>query len=73
MKTHNKPDFSFGWWTDFDYLNVKSPMMAQKKRKDSIAPYQTPRDERFKAHVCLHTNTHMHAHKHTHACTHIVH
>jgi len=28
----------------FDYLNVKSPNMAQLKRKGSIAPYKSPRD-----------------------------
>ena len=32
----------------FDYLNVKSPKVALRKRKDSIAPYKTPNDERFK-------------------------
>ena len=32
----------------FDYLNVKSPKVALLKRKDSIAPYKTPNDERFK-------------------------
>lgn len=32
----------------FDYLNVKSPLMSQKKKKDSIAPYKSPNDERFK-------------------------
>ena len=29
----------------FDCLNVKGPLL---KRKESIAPYATPRDERFK-------------------------
>jgi len=32
----------------FDYLNVKSPLMAQWKRKESIAPYKSPQDPRFK-------------------------
>ena len=31
-----------------DYLNVKSPKVALLKRKDSIPPYKTPNDERFK-------------------------
>ena len=39
----------------FDYLNVKSPNMAQLKRKDSIAPYKSPRDERFKVGVPSYT------------------
>ena len=32
----------------FDYLNVKGPKMAPLKRKDSVAPYKSPNDERFK-------------------------
>lgn len=32
----------------FDYLNVKSAKLAKLKRKDSIAPYKSPSDERFK-------------------------
>lgn len=32
----------------FDLLNVKGPQMAKLKRKDSIAPYSSPSDERFK-------------------------
>ena len=37
----------------FDYLNVKGPMMAQLKRKDSIAPYRSPKDERFKVKIII--------------------
>ena len=36
----------------FDYLNVKSPLMAQWKRKESIAPYKSPLDPRFKVSWC---------------------
>ena len=32
----------------FDCLNVKSPLLYKLKRKDSIAPYRSPSDERFK-------------------------
>ena len=32
----------------FDHLNVKSPKAHECKRKDSIAPYKKPTDERFK-------------------------
>ena len=32
----------------FDCLNVRNPLLAQVKRKDSIAPYKSPNDERFK-------------------------
>ena len=32
----------------FDYLNVKSPKAHAFKRKDSIAPYEKPTDERVK-------------------------
>lgn len=32
----------------FDYLNVKSPILWELKRKDSIAPYVSKFDERFK-------------------------
>ena len=32
----------------FDCLNVKSPLLSKLKRKDSIAPYTSPSDERFK-------------------------
>ena len=35
----------------FDYLNVRSPLVHQLKRKESIAPYAKPTDERFKVHV----------------------
>ena len=35
----------------FDYLNVRSPLAHQLKRKESIAPYAKPTDERFKVHV----------------------
>lgn len=34
--------------TFFDNLNVKGPMMATFKRKESIAPYTSSMDERFK-------------------------
>jgi hypothetical protein len=34
----------------FDCLNVKGTMVAKMKRKDSVAPYENPSDERFK--VC---------------------
>ena len=37
----------------FDYLNVKSPLMAQMKRKESIAPYKSPKDERFTVSICM--------------------
>ena len=29
-------------------FNVRNPLLAQMKRKDSIAPYTSPNDERFK-------------------------
>ena len=32
----------------FDCLNVKGTMVAIVKRKDSVAPYKNPSDERFK-------------------------
>ena len=32
----------------FDCLNVKSPLMAQWKRKENLAPYKSPQDLRFK-------------------------
>ena len=32
----------------FDCLNVRNPLLAQMKRKDSIAPYKSQNDERFK-------------------------
>ena len=31
----------------FDCLNAKGPQMAKLKRKDNIAPYMKPLDERF--------------------------
>ena len=37
----------------FDYLNVKSPLMAQMKRKESIAPYKSPKDECFTVSICI--------------------
>lgn len=37
----------------FDYLNVKSPLLSKLKRKDSIAPYKSPSDERFKVRCAL--------------------
>ena len=36
----------------FDYLNVRSPLAHQLKRKGSIAPYRSPTDHRFKV-LCL--------------------
>ena len=44
----------------FDYLNVKSPMMGQLKRKESIAPYRSPSDYRFKVHEGVYIHTHAH-------------
>lgn len=35
----------------FDYLNVKSPKVADFKRKNSIAPYRKTDNKRFK--VCF--------------------
>ena len=32
----------------FDCLNVRNPLLAQMKWKDSIAPYTSPNDDRFK-------------------------
>ena len=32
----------------FDCLNAKGPQMAKLKRKNDIAPYARPADERFK-------------------------
>ena len=32
----------------FDCLNAKGPLMAMLKRKENIAPYKSPLDERFK-------------------------
>ena len=32
----------------FDYLNVKGPKVGEFKRKDSLLPYASPHDERFK-------------------------
>ena len=34
--------------TFFDYLNTKGPLVAKLKRKDSVAPYTSPTDQRFK-------------------------
>lgn len=31
----------------FDSLNVRNPLIAQVKQKDSIAPYKSQNDERF--------------------------
>jgi len=42
----------------FDYLNVKSPLMAQWKRKESIVPYKSPQDPQFK--VSRHYTLYMH-------------
>ena len=41
----------------FDYLNVRNPLLAKMKRKDSVAPYTHPNDERFKVY-----NTTIHIH-----------
>ena len=38
----------------FDYLNVKGPKMDLLKRKDSITPYKSPNDERFKVGIPKH-------------------
>ena len=35
----------------FDLLNVKGPQVAKLKRKDSLAPYTRPSDERFKVSI----------------------
>ena len=32
----------------FDCMNVKGPQVAKVKRKDNLAPYKSPGDERFK-------------------------
>ena len=39
----------------FDLLNVKGPQVAKLKRKDSLAPYTRPSDERFKVsiYICM--------------------
>ena len=37
----------------FDYLNVKSVMLSDFKRKDSIAPYASLSDERFKVSLSI--------------------
>ena len=47
----------------FDYMNVKSPLLSQMKRKDSIAPYRSPSDHRFKVRNATHTHTRMHTDK----------
>ena len=44
----------------FDYLSMKSPLMAQWKRKESIAPYKSPQDPRFKVSHCCDV-IHVHA------------
>ena len=46
----------------FDYMNVRSPLAHQLKRKESIAPYRKVTDERFKVyvgikHILYHTLT----------------
>ena len=46
----------------FDYLNVKSPLMAQMKRKETIAPYKSPKDERFTVSICICTQFQKHKH-----------
>jgi len=45
-----------------DCMNVKSPLLSQLKRRDSIAPYRSPSDNHFKV---MHTHTHMYTHTHT--------
>ena len=37
----------------FDYLNVKSTLMAKTKRKQSREPYRSSSDARFKYNNCL--------------------
>ena len=48
----------------FDYLNVRSPLAYQLKRKDSIAPYRKVTDEYFKVGI-----KHIPYHKHIIICT----
>ena len=40
----------------FDYLNVRSPLAHQLKRKESIAPYRKPNDKRLKVIHILYNN-----------------
>ena len=37
----------------FDCLNVKSSMLADLKRKESVSPYRSIKDERFKVTVIV--------------------
>ena len=37
----------------FDCLNVRTPHLSQIKRKDSVAPYKSQTDWRFKVRVLL--------------------
>ena len=47
----------------FDYLNVRSPLAHQLKRKEGIAPYRKPDDQRFKVLLLLHVlHIIMHSH-----------
>ena len=41
----------------FDYLNVRSPLAHQLKRKEGIAPYRKQDDQRFKVPIVLHMYT----------------
>ena len=37
----------------FDHLNVKGPKIGEMKRKDSLLPYASPKDERFKVNYLI--------------------
>ena len=37
----------------FDCINAKGPQMAKLKRKEDIAPYKRPSDERFKVRLSV--------------------
>ena len=39
----------------FDHLNVKGPKIGEMKRKDSLLPYASPKDERFKVNYLIYT------------------
>ena len=41
----------------FDYLNIRSPLAHQLKRKEGIAPYRKQDDQRFKVPIVLHMYT----------------
>ena len=53
----------------FDYLNVWSPLAHQLQRKESIAPYRKPTDQRFKV-LFIHT-THVSVDSMLYACMHM--